>query len=463
MNLLKISTNNLKDKPLTTALSILLMSLGIAIISLLLLAGKQIEEKFTRNVVGIDMVIGAKGSPLQLILSSIYQIDAPTGNISMEEATRLTRSPLVKSTIPLSMGDSYQGYRIVGTNQKYLEHFEAQFEQGKAFSQAMEVVLGAKVAKNLGLKVGDSFASQHGFDKEADKHEEQKFKVVGVLKNNNSVLDQILITPLESVWAVHEHHEAEEEGKGANALKLLEEPPVGADLSVSPHAEKGESVRADLRVSPHAEGDHHVEQGEHIGSPQPGSPQPDSPHHDHEDQEITSMLIKFRNPAMGMMMARNINVNSTLQTATPAIEINRLFALMGFGIDALKLIALVIIIVSGLSVFVSLYNSLKERKYEMALMLSMGASRTKLFFLLLLEGLIISVIGFVIGIILSRLGLWLLSENIEQNFHYDFNVLSLLTEEFWLFLGALFIGLLAAAIPSLGIYKIDISRTLADE
>ena len=433
MNLLKISTSNIKDKPLTSFLSILLMSLGIGIISLLLLAGKQIEEKFTRNVAGIDMVIGAKGSPLQLILSSIYQIDAPTGNISMEEANRLTRSPLVKSVIPLSMGDSYQGYRIVGSNQKYLDHFEAQFEQGKSFTQAMEVVLGAKVGKNLGLKVGDSFASQHGFNEEGGSHKEKKFKVVGVLKITNSVLDQIMVTPLESVWAVHESHEIVEEGKGANALKLLEEPSVGADLRVSPHAEKGE----------------------HIGSPQQNSPQP--------EQQITSMLVKFRNPAMGMMMARSINLNSTMQTAMPAIEINRLFALMGFGIDALKLIALVIIIVSGLSVFVSLYNSLKERKYEMALMLSMGASRTKLFFLLLLEGLIISVIGFIVGIFLSRLGLWIMSENVEQNFHYDFNVLSLLTEEFWLFLGALFIGLLAAAIPSLGIYKIDISRTLADE
>ena len=416
MNLFKISTSNLKDKPLTSFLSILLMSLGIGIISLLLLAGKQIEEKFTRNVAGIDMVIGANGSPLQLILSSIYQIDAPTGNISMEEANRLTRSPLVQSVIPLSMGDSYQGYRIVGSNQKYLEHFEAQFAEGKVFSQAMEIVLGAKVAKNLGLKVGDRFASQHGFNEEGEAHKEKKFKVIGILKSTNSVLDQIMITPLESVWAVHESHEPEEEGKGANALKLLEENPVGAN-----------SIR------------------------------PES------DQQITSMLVKFRNPAMGMMMARSINLNSTMQTATPAIEINRLFALMGFGIDALKLIALVIIIVSGLSVFVSLYNSLKERKYEMALMLSMGASRTKLFFLLLLEGLIISVIGFVMGIFLSRLGLWIMSENVEQNFHYDFNVLSLLTEEFWLFLGALFIGLLAAAIPSLGIYKIDISRTLADE
>ena len=418
MNLLKISTNNLKDKPLTTSLSILLMALGIAIISLLLLAGKQIEEKFTRNVAGIDMVVGAKGSPLQLILASIYQIDSPTGNISMEEANRLTRSPLVKSTIPLSMGDSYQGYRIVGSNEKYLAHFQAEFETGQVFSKAMEMVVGSKVAKNLGLKVGDAFASQHGFDGEGEAHEEKKFKVVGILKTTNSVLDALLITPLESVWAVHDEHHEEEVGKGANALKLLDEE-----------------------------------------QPQSG----EEHHHEEDSKEITSLLVKFRNPAMGMMMARSINQNSTLQTATPAIEINRLFSLLGVGVDALKWIALVIIIVSGLSVFVSLYNSLKERKYEMALMLSMGASRTKLFLLLLLEGLIISTIGFVIGIFLSRLGLWIMSENVEQNFHYDFNVLSLLTEEFYLFLGALFIGLLAAAIPSLGIYNINISKTLADE
>lgn len=417
MNLLKISWSNLKDKPLTSFLSILLMALGIAIISLLLLAGKQLEEKFTRNVAGIDMVVGAKGSPLQLILASIYQIDAPTGNISLDEANRLTRNPLVKSAIPLSMGDSYQGYRIVGTNEKYLQHFEAEYESGKVFSGAMEMVVGSKVAKNLELKVGDTFASQHGYDQEGDVHEEKKFKVVGILKNTNSVLDQLMVTPLESVWAVHDSHHEEEAGKGANALKLLEE-----ETSMDE---------------------------EH--------------HHEEEAKEITSMLIKFRNPAMGMMMARSINQNTTMQTASPAIEINRLFALMGFGIDTLKIIALVIIIVSGLSVFVSLYNSLKERKYEMALMLSMGASRTKLFFLLLLEGLIISIIGFGFGVALSRLGLWLMSKNVEQNFHYDFNVLSLLTEEFWLLLGALFIGLLAAAIPSLGIYKIDISRTLADE
>ncbi len=415
MNLLNISWKNIKDKPLTSFLSILLMALGIAIISLLLLVGKQLEEKFTSNVQGIDMVLGAKGSPLQLILASIYQIDAPTGNISLAEASQFTRNPMVQSAIPLSMGDSYQGYRIVGTNEKYISHFQGEFEQGRIFEKPLDMVVGAKVAKNLGLKVGDTFASQHGYDGEGHHHDNNKFKVVGILKTTNSVLDQLLITPLESVWALHEHHEEEEAGKGANALKLL------------------------------TEDEHHEDE-----------------HHE-EEKEITAMLVKFRNPAMGMMISRSINQNSTMQTATPAIEMNRLFALMGLGIETLQLIALVIIVVSGISVFVSLYNSLKERKYEMALMLSMGASRTKLFFLLLSEGLIISIIGYVVGVLLSRLGVWVMAQNVEQNFHYDFNVLSLLTEEFWLLLGALIIGLLAAAIPSIGIYKIDISRTLADD
>ncbi len=408
MNLLKISWKNLVDKPLNSFLSVLLLSLGVAIISLLVLVGKQLEEKFTRNVKGIDMVLGAKGSPLQLILSSVYQLDAPTGNISLEEVNRLRRNPLVKSIIPLSIGDNYEGYRIIGSTPQYLEHFEASFQSGKAFSQDMEVVVGSKVARNKGLKVGDTFASQHGFDHEGEQHKEQLFKVVGVLNATNSVLDQLIVTPLGSVWAVHEH-----KGEQHSAVEML-----------------------------NSEEEHHEEE---------------------ESKEVTAALVKFRNPVMGMMLARNINQNTTIQAALPAIEINRLFELLGFGIETLQLVAVVIIVVSGISVFVSLYNSLKERRYEMALMLSMGASRLKLFFLLLLEGLLLSVMGFVSGIVLSRIGLWALSQNVSENFHYDFQLVSLLKEEYWLLLGTLAIGLLAAALPSIGIYKINISKTLAEE
>jgi len=192
--------------------------------------------------------------------------------------------------------------------------------------------LGASTAQNANLKVGDTFASSHGLDSEGEKHAENNYKVVGVLEYNNSVVDNLILTSLNSVWNIHEHK------------------------------------------------DEHHEEGEE--------------HHEEEvadstiKREITSAIIKFRSP-MGMMtMPRNINQNSKLQAAVPAIEVNRLFELLGIGIEGLQFLAAVIMLISGISVFVSLYNSLKERKYEMALMLSMGASRTRLFLMLLLEVII---------------------------------------------------------------------------
>ncbi|WP_128547979.1 ABC transporter permease [Larkinella soli] len=416
MNLLKISWANLKDKPLSSFLSGLLMTLGITIISLLLLLNKQLDEQFSKNVKGIDMVLGAKGSPLQLILSSIYQIDAPTGNIPLEEAERLTRNPMIKTAIPLSMGDNYRSFRIVGTNRKYVDHYGATVGQGKLFQNDLEVTIGARVADVTGLKPGDTFSGSHGLDEEGEAHADTRYKVVGVFSPSNTVIDQLILTPLSSVWAIHEHHEEGEAHEG----------------------EAGEEHHDEE----HHEGEEHAEAG--------------------EAREITSMLIQFRNP-LGMMIARGINNNSKLQAALPSIEINRLFSLLGVGVDTLRGLAVAIMIISGISVFVSLYNSLKERRYEMALMLSMGAGRTQLFGMLLLEGLVLSLIGFVLGMLLSRIGLLLFSMRAEQEFHYSLSTMGILPEE-WGVLGvAILIGVLAAALPALGIYRMNISRTLAEE
>lgn len=425
MNLAKISWSNLKDKPLSSFLSGLLMTLGIAIISLLLLLNKQLQDQFSRNVRGIDMVIGAKGSPLQLILSSIYQIDSPTGNIPLDEAQRLTRNPLIKTAIPLAMGDSYRSFRIVGTNQKYLDHFGATIGQGKPFAADLDVVIGPRVAEVTGLKVGDSFASQHGLDANGEEHGDKKYKVVGILAPSNSVCDQLILTNVSSIWAVHNHEEGE-------------------------HHDEHEGE------------EHHDEVATNV----PGAPAvADEDPHEHEagsGPEITAMLIKFRNP-MGMMLKRGVDNNSKLQAALPAIEVNRLFELLGVGVQTLRGLALAIIIVAGISVFVSLYNSLKERRYEMALMLSMGATRAQLFGMLLLEGLVLALIGFVAGLSLSRLGLWLLSQFVEGNYHYSFANLAILPDEWWLLAVAVGIGLIAAALPALGVYRMNISRVLAEE
>ncbi len=410
MNIFKISWANITNKPLNSFLSALLMTLGIGLISLLLLLNKQLDEQFRRNLKGIDMVVGAKGSPLQLILSSIYQIDAPTGNVSLAEAQRIIKNPLVKKAIPLSMGDNYQSFRIVGTNQQYPDHFEAKLTAGKWFKTTMEATVGAKVAAATGLKIGDTFAGGHGFLNMEDLHSDKKYTVVGIMERNNSVIDQLILTDLTSVWAIHEHTEP----ATPSATDML----TGAD----------------------------------------SSPTTDAP-----SEEITSLLIKFRNP-MGMIaLPRFINENTKMQAASVAFEINRLFSLLGVGIDTLRALALVIMLIAGVSVFVSLYNSLKERKYEMALMLSMGATRTRLFVLLLLEGLLLSVVGYVAGILLSRVGLWLFSRAAESDFHYSFANFGLLPEEIWLFAAALLVGILAAALPSLGVYRLNLSQTLAEE
>lgn len=405
MNLFKISWSNLKDKPLSSFLSGLLMTFGITIISLLLLLNKQLDDQFRKNIRGIDMVLGAKGSPLQLILSSIYQIDSPVGNIPLDEAERLTRNPMIKTAIPLAMGDNYQSFRVVGTTKKYLDHFGATVGQGRLFANDLEVVIGPRVATGAGLKLGDTFSGSHGLDAEGEQHADSKYTVVGVLKATNTVTDQLILTPVSSVWAIHEQHEAGEKHEGG------------------------------------------VESNEHA---------------DEAPREITSMLIKFRNP-MGMMLARGINQNSRLQAALPNIEINRLFSLLGVGVETLRGLAVAIMLISGISVFVSLYNSLKERRYEMALMLSMGATRAQLFGMLLLEGLVLALIGFGLGILLSRIGLWLFSSTVSSEYHYDLAEFRILSEE-WTLLGvAVLIGLLAAALPALGVYRMNISRTLAED
>jgi len=446
MNLLRISWANLKDKPLSSFLSGLLMTLGIAIISLLLLLNKQLDEQFSRNVKGIDMVLGAKGSPLQLILSSIYHIDSPTGNIPLEEAERLARNPMIKTAIPLAMGDNYRSFRIVGTNEDYVRHYGATVAEGQLFKKDLEVTIGARVAEVTGLKLGDTFESTHGLDAEAEAHKEAVYKVTGVFNRANNVVDQLILTNVSSVWAIHaEHGDEHGEGEGHADEDHHEEAEKPAPKPAAAKPAGGKMPLLAVPGPPPAEEEHH-EDGE--------------AHEEH--REITSMLIQFRNP-LGMMLARGINDNSKLLAALPSIEINRLFSLLGVGVETLRGLAIVIMVIAGLSVFVSLYNSLKERRYEMALMLSMGATRTQLFGMLLLEGLVLALIGFVLGLAMSRIGLLLFSARVESDYHYDLTNLAILPQE-WAVLGvAVAIGILAAALPALGVYRMNISRTLAEE
>lgn len=422
MNILHLSLKNILNKPLTLVLNLVLFSLGVGLISLLLLVNVQLEDKFEKNFAGIDLVIGAKGSPLQLILSSLYHLDAPTGNMPISESKAFLnpKHPIFKKAIPLSLGDSHKGYRIVGTNASFVDLYEAKLSEGKMMEETMEVVVGATVAENLKIKTGDQFQSSHGLIEDENLiHEDAKpFIVSGILGKTGSVIDQLIVTKTQSVWAVHEDHDHEGETEEEHAA--------------------------------HADHDH-----EHAAEEKPLT--------EYEDQSITSLLVQFKGRNIqALNMARNINENTNFQAATPAIEINRLYTLLGVGEEALKALAMLIIFVSGLSIFISLFSSLRERKYELAVMRTLGARPGFLFQLIVFEGIVIAVLGFLCGIALSHGSMVLLADFLEKSYRYDFSAALFLKEEIYLFGGSLIIGIIAAIIPAFQASKTDIHATLAD-
>ncbi|MFN5574938.1 MAG: ABC transporter permease [Bacteroidota bacterium] len=425
MNILHLSWKNILNKPLNLVLNLVLFALGVGLISLLLLVNVQLEDKFEKNFAGIDLVIGAKGSPLQLILSSLYHLDAPTGNMPVSESKAFLnpKHPIFKSAIPLSLGDSHRGYRIVGTNTGFIDLYEAKFADGKLFEENMEVVVGATVAKNLNLKLADEFKSSHGLieDENLVHEDAAPFKVVGILEKTGSVIDQLIVTKTQSIWVVHDEHDHEAEES-------------------TEHNE--------------AEHDHEHEEAEHSV---------DLPLTSYEDKSITSLLVKFKGRNIqALNMARNINENTNFQAATPAIEINRLYTLLGVGEEALKAMALLIIFVSGLSIFISLFSSLRERKYELAVMRTLGARPGFLFQLIIFEGIIIAVLGYFCGISLSHGSMVLLADFLEKSYRYDFSAAIFLKEEIYIFGGSSVIGIIAAIIPAFQASKTDIHATLAD-
>lgn len=407
MNLFKLSWKYLTFRPFSTGLNTILLALGLAIITVLLLMQDQLEKKMNEDAEGIDLVVGAKGSPLQLILSSVYHIDFPTGNIALEEARNLTRNRLVKSTIPLALGDNYQGFRIVGTNLEYLKLYKTEFANGIAWSKPFEVVLGSEVATKLGLKEGDEFMGSHGISEGSHDHEANYFHVTGILKPKGNVVDRLILTSIESVWLTHEDEDAE-------------------------NVDKSVSNEITLHGLPLTE----------------------------EPKEITTLLIQYRNPMAAIQLPRMVNSRTNMQAASPSFEMSRLFELLGVGISMLRGLAFVLIGISGLGIFIALFNSLKDRKYDLAILRVIGASRFQLLQLIFIEGFILTFLGAVIGILIGHSFLALIVSQNQTGVMVSLQPWVFLKAELWVVAYALVVGVLASVIPAITAYQTSIAKQL---
>ena len=339
MKTIALAWRYLWSRPLSGALNLLLLSLGLASITFLLLVSHQLSQAFERDLAGIDVVVGAKGSPMQLILSGVLHLDVPTGNVPLTAIKELHSHPQVAKIIPVSLGDSFRGFRIVGTSGEYVAHYKAGFAQGAMWTQPMQAVLGAQVAQQTALKVGDTFAGTHGLAGQGDVHGQTPYTVVGVLAVTGSVLDRLVLTATESVWKVHETDAALD----AEDQKVLE-----------------------------------------------------------EDREITLALIQYKTPLAAVTFPRFINTTTEMQAAAPALEITRLLTMVGIGTDVLRALAGVLLLTAGLGVFVALWSAVRERRADLALLRMLGAPPRKIAGLLLCEALWLALLATVLGLLAGQ-------------------------------------------------------------
>lgn len=446
MNLISLSGRYSWSKPLNTVLSVLLLAFGVAIIVILISLNTQVKNQLTDSARGVDLVVGAKGSPLQLILSSVYHIDFPTGNISLGDARQVVRNRYVRSAIPLALGDSYRSYRIVGTNHDYPDLYEASVAEGKLWEQPFETTLGARVAEQLNLAVGDTFAGQHGLAEAGAAHDATPYRVVGILAETNTVVDNLILTSIESIWATHAHDEEEAEATEPSAS------PTPGEVTQTPRP-AGPGRTSPGRAGPGPSGRGPSGRGR--------PPVVDLPAGSGE-QEITALLVQYRSPMAAVMMPRQVNSRTALQAASPAFETLRLFSLLGVGVDLLRGFAALVVLISGLSIFVALYNTLKEQRYDLAVMRSLGSTRAKLFAYVLLSGLMITLAGTLLGFVLGHGAIELLSWLSSPVNEAGITGGAFFLEELYVLLLCLALGFVASVVPAINAYRIDISRVLAE-
>ena len=397
MNLPQIAWSYVRASPLRTLLNIVLIALGTATIGFVVIVNEQIGGTLNRDAQGIDLVVGAKGSAIGLILAGVFHIDAPTGNVPLASVSELAGNPLVKKVIPLSLGDSFRGYRIVGTTPDYLSLYEGKFAAGRVWQTKMEAVLGATVAAKAGIGIGDTFVGSHGLGVGGPVHEDSVYTVVGVLKSTGTVLDRLVTVNTESVWFVHEGVLSDSDEK-----KVVE-----------------------------------------------------------AEREVTILLLQYATPMAAATLPRKINAATNMQAASPALESARLFRMIGVGADVIRAFGGVVLATAALSLFIALYHALSERAYDIAVLRTLGARRSSIALLLFIEALILALLGGLLGLALAHCMVAILATWMDSEQSLNIQAWTFAASEFLLLLPALIAAILAALLPSWRAARANISAVLS--
>ena len=423
--MLRLALSYLWDRRLNAALNVLLVAIAVAMLTILLLFSVQMTNRFQRDADGVDLVVGAKGSPLQLILSSIFHIDQPTGNIPVESIDLLRRDPAIARVIPLALGDNFHGFRIVGTEPSYLDLQRAKLAKGRLNVTEGEAVIGAEIARQTGADIGQRFYGSHGLGDAGAEHAHQPFTVVGILEKSGGAIDRLIVTSVETVWRVHgiehDHHE---------------DAPHEADHADAPHETHGHD---------------HDRDATREGLQERGQMRP----------EVTALLVNYRNASAAIRVPAVINRQTQLQAAVPATETARLLSLFGASLAGAQIFAWLLAAIGGLSIFVALLNAVQTRAADLALLRVMGAKRSFVFGAMVYEGLMIGALGVAAGMIMGHALLWYATHTFGPLASLGFDPFLLHPGALVIAGGVIAIAGLSALIPALRVYGGDAVRMLS--
>ena len=403
-----LTWKSVQNRKLTSLLCVASIALSVA----LLLGVERIKngarDGFTNTISQTDLIVGAKGGPLQLVLYTVFRIGSPTNNIRFSSYTKIKNLPEVDWTIPISLGDAYRGYRVVGTDENFFKHYRYRRNQkievlnGKIPVGIFDVVLGYEVAQKFQHKTSDSIILSHGIsEKSFMDHSVTPFKVVGILNPTATPIDRSIFITLEGMEAMHIGWDNGVPGKNSD---------------VTPEKLKKENI--------------------HIG-------------------QITSFLLKTKNRIQTLKLQRKIDSfpEDPLMAVIPGLALHQLWKTLSYIENILYLISLCVLAVGLISVIVSLYTSLNERRREIAIFRALGAGAGKVVSLLLVESSLIVLVGTLIGTALLYLCLFMVRPYLESNFSLYLPIQFLSSTEL-IYLGSILLGgITAGFIPAIKAYR----------
>lgn len=384
--------------------SVLLAILSVSVSLFVLFGVEQIrshaKDSFNRTVSGVDLIVGARTGPINLLLYSVFRMGSPSANISWQTYQRVADEPAVSWSIPISLGDSHKGYRVVGTSQDFFEHFRfgkrrpLEFAQGAAFADTLDVVLGAEVARKLGYGLGDSVVLAHGLGSTSfHNHDDRPFKVTGILQPTGTPTDQALYISLQGMEAVHDRHWD------------------GSEL---------------------------------------------------EPQTITAFMLGLNSPVKTFQLQRQINTarGEPLLAILPGVALSQLWQMLRVVENILLLVSALVVLASLLGLCIMLLTSIRERRREIALLRTIGAGPLQLFLLIQMEALLVLVLGACAALSVLSIGLRIAEPLLAA--HYGIYLEgSVFTEQSMLLFGIIAAAtFVVTLIPAIGVYRESLKRGL---